>query len=132
MNFFDVSDDFIIFKTFFSVVRKTSKIFGAPKFEYRFSKKEFVIPCPPLEVDGGSGQCRVNGGRWKWRTEGQVEGGGWKWTVEWKVEGISQMTEENRHLEAVFRCEEHLYKRLRWSVGPSVGPSPTMRDYVEK
>jgi hypothetical protein len=30
-----------------------------------------------------------------------------------------------------FRCEEHLYKRLHWSVGPSVGPSPTMRDYVE-
>ena len=23
----------------------------------------------------------------------------------------------------VFRCEEHLYKRLRWSVGPSVRPS---------
>jgi hypothetical protein len=22
-----------------------------------------------------------------------------------------------------FRCEEHLYKRLRWLVGPSVGPS---------
>jgi hypothetical protein len=21
---------------------------------------------------------------------------------------------------AIFRCEEHLYKRLRWSVGPSV------------
>jgi hypothetical protein len=35
----------------------------------------------------------------------------------------------------VFRCEEHLYTRLRWLVGwlvgPSVGPSPTMRDYVE-
>jgi hypothetical protein len=38
------------------------------------------------------------------------------------------------------RCEEHLYKRLRWSVRPSVGPSvgpsvrlsPMMRDYVEK
>jgi hypothetical protein len=27
----------------------------------------------------------------------------------------------------VFRCEEHLYKRLRPSVGPLVGPSPTMR-----
>jgi hypothetical protein len=31
----------------------------------------------------------------------------------------------------VFRCEEHLYKRLRpsvgWLVGPSVGPSPTMQ-----
>jgi hypothetical protein len=23
----------------------------------------------------------------------------------------------------VFRCKEHFYKRLRWSVGPSVGPS---------
>jgi hypothetical protein len=23
----------------------------------------------------------------------------------------------------IFRCEEHLYTRLRWSVGPSVGPS---------
>jgi hypothetical protein len=32
----------------------------------------------------------------------------------------------------IFRGEEHLYKRLRWSVGPSVCPSPTMRDYVEK
>jgi hypothetical protein len=27
----------------------------------------------------------------------------------------------------VFRCEEHLYKRLRPSVGWSVGPSPTMQ-----
>jgi hypothetical protein len=27
----------------------------------------------------------------------------------------------------VFRCEEHLYKRLRRSVARSVGPSPTMR-----
>jgi hypothetical protein len=37
----------------------------------------------------------------------------------------------------VFRCEEHLYTRLRWLVRPLVGwlvgPSvPTMRDYVEK
>ena len=27
----------------------------------------------------------------------------------------------------LFRCEEHLYKRLRPSVGRLVGPSPTMR-----
>jgi hypothetical protein len=26
-------------------------------------------------------------------------------------------------LNEVFRCEEHLYKRLRWSVGRSVRPS---------
>jgi hypothetical protein len=31
----------------------------------------------------------------------------------------------------IFRCEEHLYKRLRRSVGWSVHRSPTMRDYVE-
>jgi hypothetical protein len=30
-------------------------------------------------------------------------------------------------LLGLFRCEEHLYKRLRPSVGPSVGLSPTMR-----
>jgi hypothetical protein len=27
----------------------------------------------------------------------------------------------------IFRCKEHLYKRLRPLVGPSVGPSPTMQ-----
>jgi hypothetical protein len=27
----------------------------------------------------------------------------------------------------VFRCEEHLYTRLRWLVRPSVGPSPMMQ-----
>jgi hypothetical protein len=32
----------------------------------------------------------------------------------------------------IFRFEEHLYTRLRWLVGRFVGPSPTMRDYVEK
>jgi hypothetical protein len=29
--------------------------------------------------------------------------------------------------DPLVRCEEHLYTRLRWLVGPSVGPSPTMR-----
>jgi hypothetical protein len=29
--------------------------------------------------------------------------------------------------KCIFRCEEHLYKRLRPSVGRLVGPSPTMR-----
>jgi hypothetical protein len=27
----------------------------------------------------------------------------------------------------IFRCEEHLYTRLRWLVRPSVRPSPTMQ-----
>jgi hypothetical protein len=30
------------------------------------------------------------------------------------------------HCVTVFRCEEHLYKRLRPLVGPTVGPSPMM------
>jgi hypothetical protein len=29
-------------------------------------------------------------------------------------------------LASIFRCEEHLYKRLRWSVRPSVRP-PRLR-----
>jgi hypothetical protein len=34
----------------------------------------------------------------------------------------------------IFRCEEHLYKRLCPSVGPSVGPNDAItwkREYVE-
>jgi hypothetical protein len=50
-----------------------------------------------------------------------------------KGPGLSYQALSRFHL--FFRCEEHLYKRLRWSVrrsvGPSVGPSPTMRNYME-
>jgi hypothetical protein len=31
------------------------------------------------------------------------------------------------YFSTIFRCEEHLYKRLRPSVGWLVGPSPTMQ-----
>jgi hypothetical protein len=50
-----------------------------------------------------------------------------------KSEGTNDFVHYIRVLlmQGLFRCEEHLYKRLRWSVGPSVRPSPTMRNYVE-
>jgi hypothetical protein len=45
---------------------------------------------------------------------------------------ISLASTENLFVN-FFRCEEHLYTKLRWLVGLLVGPSvPTMRDYVEK
>jgi hypothetical protein len=39
-------------------------------------RQELIIPCTPLEVDGGSGQWRVDGGVWKMEVEDGVEGGG--------------------------------------------------------
>jgi hypothetical protein len=46
--------------------------------------------------------------------------------------GKAREEKRGKSLDLLFRCEEHLYTRLRWLVGWSVGPSPTMRDYVEK
>jgi hypothetical protein len=40
------------------------------------------------------------------------------------------MDMKSDYVKTIFRCEEHLYKRLRWLVGPSVGWSVCPHDAI--